>query len=451
MKGLLYRKFASSRAMLLFFLAIFVVSAVLKLFQNELFAPFSVDIYMVYVAFMFVRGMDESDKSSWESYARALPCKVSHRVGAEYLFGLILFTAVFVTLSFLSAATRLWGRSVSFGEKFVVWSENEFPLYLLYFAMFIFSTALALPIKYAMKKSAGRSILMGLIYFLPFISLISMVLTDTLGGYEALSEAVLTLEFAGMFSVVAVSAFAASFCFSLIYETKIRKEKLKPVKVCAAVLTAVAIVFSGIIIGDLYSKGAFEKVDYNNYVPEEPIVFSEEEKRTAMLEITEKICGKTFVDKTSKEAQMLFEEMGFADAVSISPYEHKTNPAEIYIDRGYSNPNRGYPSYISITSTVDPTVIIYPDSPETFDDADRKHAEVMELFKVGTKEEDLLEHMKQLGMCPREINESVENGIPVRSYKFEVKYYSEYKNAAKPKVNIFIEVTEGRISYVSAL
>lgn len=450
MKGLLYRKFASSRAMLLFFLAIFVVSAVLKLFQNELFAPFSVDIYMVYAAFMFVRGLEEGDKSSWESYARALPCKASHRVGAEYIFGLIVFAAVFVTFSFLSAATRLWGRSVSFGEKFVVWCENEFPIYLLYFAMFIFSTALALPIKYAMKKSAGRSILMGLIYILPFISLISMAIFG-FGGYEALPEAVLTLEFAGMFSVVAVLAFGASFCFSLIYETKIRKEKLKPVKVCAAVLTAIAIAFSGIIIGDLYAKGAFEKVDYNNYVPEEPIVFSEEEKRTAMLEITEKICGKTFVDKTSKEAQMLFEEMGFADAVSISPYEHETRPANIYIERGYSNPRKGYPMHISITSAVDPTVIIYPDSPETFDDADRKHAEVMELFKVGTKEEDLLEHMKQLGMCPREINESVENGIPVRSYKFEVKYYSEYKNAAKPKVNFFIEVTEGRISYVSAL
>lgn len=450
MKGLLYRKFASSRAMLFFWLAVFIVSAVLKLFQNEMSVLISIDIYMVYAAFMFVRGLEESDKSSWESYARALPCKVSHRVGAEYLFGLILFTAVFVTLSFLSAATRLWGRSVSFGEKFVVWSENEFPIYLLYFAMFVFSTALALPIKYAMKKSAVRSTLMGLIYFLPFISLISMAIFG-FGGYEALPEAVLTLEFAGMFSVVAVSAFAASFCFSLIYETKIRKEKLKPVKVCAAVLTAVAIAFSGIIIGDLYAKGAFEKVDYNNYVPEEPIVFSEEEKRTAMLEITEKICGKTFVDKTSKEAERLFEEMGFYDEVSISPYEPETRPANIYIDRGYSNPRKGYPMHISITSAVDPTVIIYPDSPETFDDADRKHAEVMELFKVGTKEEDLLEHMKQLGMCPREINESVGNGIPVRSYKFEVKYYSEYKKAAKPKVNIFIEVTEGRISNVSSL
>ena len=451
MKGLLYRKFASSRAMLLFFLAIFVVSAVLKLFQNELFALFSVDIYMVYVAFMFVRGMDESDKSSWESYARALPCKASHRVGAEYIFGLIVFAAVFVTFSFLSAATELWGRSVSFGEKFVAWAEYEFPLYLLYFAMFVFSTALILPIKYAMKKSVGRSALMGLIYFLPFISLISMVLTDTLGGYEALSEVVLTLEFAGMFSVVAVSAFAASFCFSLIYETKIRKEKLKPVKVCAAVLTAVAIVFSGIIIGKLYAEGAFEKVDYNNYVPEEPIVFSEEEKRTAMLEITEKICGKTFVDKTSKEAQRLFEEMGFYDEVSISPYEPETRPANIYNERGYSNPRKGYPMHISITSAVEPSVVIYPDSPETFDDAERKHAEVMELFKVGTREEEALEHIKSLGLCPNQINESTVNGIPMRSYHFEIKYYSEYKKAAKPKVNFFIEVTEGRISYVSAL
>lgn len=448
MKGLLYRKFASSRAMLLFFLAIFVVSAVLKLFQNELFAPFSVDIYMVYAAFMLVRGLEESDKSSWESYARALPCKASHRVGAEYLFGLILFTAVFVTFSFLSAATRLWGRSVSFGEKFVVWCENEFPIYLLYFAMFIFSTALALPIKYAMKKSAGRSILMGLIYFLPFISLISMAIFGVLGGYEALPNVVMTLEFAGMFSVVAVSAFAASFCFSLIYETKIRKEKLRPVKVCAAVLTAVAIAFSGIIIGDLYAKGAFEKVDYNNYVPEEPIVFSEEEKRTAMLEITEKICGKTFVDKTSKEAERLFEEMGFYDEVSISPYEPETRPANIYIERGYSNPRKGYPMHISITSEVEPSVIIYPDSPETFDDADRKHAEVMELFKVGTREEEALEHIKSLGLCPNQINESTVNGIPMRSYHFEIKYYSEYKKAAKPKVNFSFKVTEGRISDV---
>ena len=448
MKGLLYRKFASSRAMLLFFLAIFVVSAVLKLFQNELFAPFSVDIYMVYAAFMLVRGLEESDKSSWESYARALPCKASHRVGAEYLFGIIVFTAVFVTFSFLSAATRLWGRRVSFGEKFVAWAEYEFPLYLLYFAMFVFSTALVLPIKYAMKKSAGRSALMALIYFLPFISLISMALFSASGDYEALPDVVMTLEFAGMLAAVSVLAFGASFCFSVIYETKIRKEKLRPVKVCAAVLTAVAIAFSGIIIGDLYAKGAFEKVDYNNYVPEEPIVFSEEEKRTAMLEITEKICGKTFVDKTSKEAERLFEEMGFYDEVSISPYEPETRPANIYIERGYSNPRKGYPMHISITSAVEPSVVIYPDSPETFDDAERKHAEVMELFKVGTREEEALEHIKSLGLCPNQINESTVNGIPMRSYHFEIKYYSEYKKAAKPKVNFSFKVTEGRISDV---
>ncbi len=448
MKGLLYRKFASSRAMLLFFLAIFVVSAVLKLFQNELFAPFSVDIYMVCAAFMFVRGMDESDKSSWESYARALPCKASHRVGAEYLFGIIVFTAVFVTFSFLSAATELWGRSVSFGEKFVAWAEYEFPLYLFYFAMFVFSTALVLPIKYAMKKSAGRSALMALIYFLPFISLISMAFFSASGGYEALPDVVMTLEFAGVLAAVSVLAFGASFCFSLIYETKIRKEKLKPVKVCAAVLTALVIAFSGIIIGKLYAEGAFEKVDYNNYVPEEPIVFSEEEKRTAMLEITEKICGKTFVDKTSKEAERLFEEMGFYDEVSISPYEPETRPANIYIERGYSNPRKGYPLNITITSAVEPSVVIYPDSPETFDDADRKHAEVMELFKVGTREEEALEHIKSLGLCPNQINESTVNGIPMRSYHFEIKYYSEYKKAAKPKVNFSFKVTDGRISDV---
>ena len=230
----------------------------------------------------------------------------------------------------------------------------------------------------------------------------------------------------------------------MIYETKIRKEKLRPVKVCAAVLTALVIAFSGIIIGDLYAKGAFEKVDYNNYVPEEPIVFSEEEKRTAMLEITEKICGKTFVDKTSKEAERLFEEMGFADAV----YASGTNPARLYIDRGYSNPNKGYPLYISITSEVEPSVVIYPDSPETFDDAERKHAEVMELFKVGTREEEALEHIKSLGLCPDQINESTVNGIPMRSYHFEIKYYSEYKKAAKPKVNSSFKVTDSRISDV---
>lgn len=140
--------------------------------------------------------------------------------------------------------------------------------------------------------------------------------------------------------------------------------------------------------------------------------------------------------------------MGFYDEVSISPYEPETRPANIYIERGYSNPRKGYPMHISITSAVEPSVIIYPDSPETFDDADRKHAEVMELFKVGTREEEALEHIKSLGLCPNQIYESTINGIPMRSYHFEIKYYSEYKKAAKPKVNFSFKVTDGRISDV---
>ena len=261
MKGLLYRKFASSQVFLLVLATVFIVSALFSFIGdgNSNNSLFSVDIYMLLAVVIIIRNIDESDKSSWESYARTLPCKVYQRVGAEYIFSLILFTSVSVAFASVSAISRLWGQNVNFSEKFLNWCENELVIYLLYLLTLVFATAFVLPIKYVMRKSAGRSVLMGLLYAPPFFTLVLLVIFDMLGGYNKLSEALLKPEFAGWFALVTASLCAASFFISVLAETKTEKERLKAVKACVAAALALTIVFSAFTIGYLAKEEALTK------------------------------------------------------------------------------------------------------------------------------------------------------------------------------------------------
>lgn len=261
MKGLLYRKFASSQVFLLVLATVFIVSALLNFLSdvNSNDSLFSVDIYMFLAVVIIIRNIDESDKSSWESYARTLPCKVYQRVGAEYIFSLILFTCVSVAFASVSAISRLWGQNVNFGEKFLNWCENELVIYLLYLLTLVLATAFVLPIKYVMRKSIGRSVLMGLLYAPPFFTLVLLVIFDALGGYNNLTKALIKPEFTGLFALVTASLYAASFFISVIAETKTEKEKLKSVKICVAAALALTVVFSAFTIGYLSKEGALTK------------------------------------------------------------------------------------------------------------------------------------------------------------------------------------------------
>lgn len=466
MKGLLYKNFASSKALLLFFAGIFLVSAVYGLFLDEMRLPFSVDIYMIYAVIVIVRSISDSDKSSWEDYSRSLPCKPYQRVGSRYLFCLIVFVAVFVAFAAMAAIERLWGQNVNFGEKLLSWCKNELTIYLHYLLIFVFSTSFVLPVSYAMKRSGVRSLIMGAMYLPPFAALFSLVLTDALGGYDGLTETVLSLEFAGIFAVVAFSAFAASFCFSLIAETKTEKEKLKYVKVCAAALTALAVAFSGAAVGLLYEKGALIRnaewgVDEPSdlLVTTEPVPsvsydFEEIEKnkqeindafaRPLMNDILDKICGRTFVDGYYRDAKNFFAEAGFEEYIYKSaPGSDKT----FFIQIVEKTTERNFFA-VSVSADVMPAVIAYPDSWDAADDADKKHAEIMDLFHIGTEEKEAVEHMKRLGLCPYSISEAPKNGVPMRTYRMEIQYYSEYKQAKKPTVTLEFDVINGRISDV---
>ena len=476
-KSLLYKNFVSSKAMLLSFWAIFIVSGVLKILQGEFLdsigftLPFSVDIYMVYAVFIIVINISGSDKSSWESYARALPCKVYQRVGARYLFCLILFISVFLAFSLYSVATRQPWRSADFGYAMASWARTELPTYLGYILTFVFSTSFVLLISYAMKQSAIRRLIMGAVYIPPFFALMSIVLTDVLGGYNSLTKTVLTVEFMIMFAAVSVLFYAASFCFSVMLETKSEKEKLKPVRSLAAVLTALAVAFSGVAVGYLYKKGAFIKnadslwdamdkndefLDSFNEIEPVPSVsydYGEMEQkkrerhdvfaRPMMMDVVDILCGTTLVDKKYDEARDFFVGAGYEEYL----YEggNRNEMFEILI---VENRNEKGNFTVVISADVLPAVITYPDSYESNDDAAKKHAEIMELFHVGATEKEAVERMKELGICPYEISEMSDGGVPMRTYSFKVEYFSEYKNAKKPAVMIDFEVVNGRITQV---
>ena len=118
---------------------------------------------------------------------------------------LLLKIPLLVFLSFLQAILNILDRLSGFCTGLLT---------------LVLATAFVLPIKYVMRKSAGRSVLMGLLYAPPFFTLVLLVIFDMLGGYNNLSEALLKPEFAGLFALVTASLYAASFFLRSIIKRK---------------------------------------------------------------------------------------------------------------------------------------------------------------------------------------------------------------------------------------
>lgn len=467
MKALLYRKFASGETMFFSMVCIFAVSVAFWLkYNDELISVYLVNLFC---AGTLVRSIGESEKVGWDSYSRALPVSVYERVGARYIFWYITLLLPFLFYSGLyifDILTERTGVNGSFQQVFADWISSDFVILIITEMLFVLASAFSLPVSYAIKKSGVRSLIMSLPLIPAYLGIIFIYVVDILGGYNNLINALYSSPIVILISVSVLLIFAASFCFSVIFETKTEREKLKAVKAAAAVLTVAATVFSSATVGVLYDRGAFTKTsdsiwdkmeDYRNQeqttdiselIPEEATRYDNSERRAAMLEITEKICGKTFVDKKMHEAEKLFEEMGFGDMVN--PEYDEFPPATIRIyNRSAYDENPEYSDRISITSSIDPNLIVYPDAYDSYNDAEKKHAEILDRFRIGTTEEEALEHMKELGLCPCEISEQLRGNVPFRTYSFEIDYYSEYKNAVKPTVGFSFDVIDGRVSKVT--
>ncbi len=469
MKALLYRKFASERNELLAVAVLFAVSAVLWFLIDEMIISFIT--YITACVFLLSRSIVAGEKVGWDSYSRALPVSVCQRVGARYIFWATVLVAPMLLYSGFEFIVVLYNRVGVNGALEQVaggWFSSSFSVYILCFLTFMLASAFALPVSYAMKRSSVRSLIILLIFMPAALSLVMFLVIDVLGGYGNFTAALEMTESIILIFAAVMLIFAASFCFSVVFETKTEKEKLKAVKAAAAVLTVAAVAASGFTVGYLHENGAFKKTqdsiwdvrdkmneftdtepttDIGELIPEEATRYDNSERRAAMLEITEKICGKTFADKRINEAEKLFEEMLFGDMVNPEYDEFPPVKIRIYNHTAYDEkPN--YPDRIEITADVDPTLIVYPDAYDSYNDAEKKHAEILELFRIGTTEEEALEHIKELGLCPCEISEQLRGNVPFRTYSFKIDYYSEYKNAVKPTVGFSFDVIDGRISHV---
>lgn len=469
MKALLYRKFASEKNELLAVAILFAASVALWFLIDEMLISFIT--YITACVFLLSRSISSGEKVGWDSYSRVLPVSVCQRVGARYIFWAVILLAPTLLYSGFECIVVLLNRVGVNGAVEQVagkWFSSSFSIYIICFLTFMLASAFVLPVSYAMKRSSVRSMIILLIFMPAAMSLVMFLTVDALGGYgNFISVLEMTESIILLFSAVLL-IYAASFCFSVIFETKTEKEKLKPVIIAAAVLTAAAVAASGFAVGYLHECGAFKKTrssiwdirdelneftdtepttDIGELIPEETTRYDNSERRAAMLEITEKICGKTFADKKIHEAEKLLEEIGFGDMVE--PEYDEFSPVEIKIyNRSGDDEKPNHPDRISIEANIDPNLIVYPDAYDSYNDAEKKHAEILDLFRIGTTEEEALEHMKELGLCPCEISEQLRGNVPFRTYSFKIDYYSEYKNAVKPTVSFSFDVIDGRISHV---
>lgn len=469
MKALLYRKFASEKNELLAVAILFAASVALWFLIDEMLTSFIT--YITVCVFLLSRSISSGEKVGWDSYSRALPVSVCQRVGARYIFWTVILLAATLLYSGFECIVVLLNRVGVNGAIDQVagkWFSSSFSVYILCFLTFMLASSFALPVSYAMKRSSVRSMIILLIFMPAAMSLVMFLIVDALVGYGNFISVLEMKESIILIFAAVMLIFAASFCFSVIFETRTQKEKLKAVKAAAAVLTVAAVAASGFAVGYLHECGAFKKTqasiwdlrdklneftdtepttDIGEPITEEATRYDNSELRAAMLEITEKICGKTFADKKIHEAEKLLEEISFGEM--INPEYDEFPPVEIRIYNhtgGDEKPN--HPDRITITANVDPTLIVYPDAYDSYDDAEKKHAEILDLFRIGTTEEEALERIKELGLCPFEISEQLKGNVPLRTYSFEIDYYSEYKNAVKPTVSFSFDVIDGRISNV---
>lgn len=448
MKSLLYKEFAESKKWLFVCLAIVIASVIISL--TSVGALFSDYMFLAVGLAMLFRNIGEDEKSGWEKYSRALPKTAIQRVGARYIFCIVVMAALTVAcfLPMIVNCLRMKASVDDFGEYLLTTVRNSIPILVFRFSLILVSFTLAFPMSYIFKgqvRAVAFAIPIAPIIFISVIVSAQISLNNEGFGTYNFADSISKPKFIVMLLASALLLYAASYFISVIIETRSGRKKLKAVIAVAAVLTAVAVAFSGVTVYALNKDGAFEKDDLFGSEYEEKRQELDEEwerknqaARKATYEYMEALSGETLVDKKIDDIRARLGEIGFGDCFAGDAVLYSEDkPLAVYIVTSDLSATPEYPESLSVATQVQATVI------RTLD-AEEKYAEIDSAFTDGMPEADTVAVMKSYDLCPSYIGEYLDNGKPYRNYRFDIVLEDTFGNSVAD-MTLSIDIIDGVI------
>lgn len=449
MKSLLYKEFAESKKWLMVCLAFVIASVILSV--TSVGTLFSDYMFLAVGLAMLSRNIGEDEKSGWEKYSRALPKTAIQRVGARYIFCIVVMAALTVAcfLPMIVNCFRVKPTVDDFGEYMLTSVRNTIPILVFRFSLILVGFTLAFPLSYIFKgqiRAVAFAIPIAPIIFISVIVSAQISLNNegfkTYNFADSISKPKLT----AMLVASALLLYAASYFISVIIETKSGREKLKSVIAVAAVLTAVAVAFSGVTVCALNKDGAFKKdsllsdsvfgEDYEEI--EEEWERKNQAARKATYEYMEALSGETLVDKKIDDIRARLGEIGFGGClVGDDELYSADKPLSVAVVTSDLSATPEYPESLFVATQVQATVI------KTLD-AEEKYAEIEASFIDGMPEADAVAVMKSYDLCPSYIGEYLDNGKPYRNYRFDVVLEDSFGNDVAD-MTLSIDIIDGVI------
>lgn len=448
MKSLLYKEFAESKKWL--FVCLAIVLAVLILSLTSVGTLYSGYMLCTVAFTILARNIGEDEKRGWERYSRALPKTAIQRVGARYVFSIIVMTALTLVCFMVVVVNclRMISSVDDFGEYVLTTVRNAIPIETFRFSMILIGFAFALPMSYILKGQI-RSVLIALpiapiLFISPIVSAQISLNNEGFGTYN-FADSISKPKFTVMILASALLIYAASYFISVIIETRSGRGKLKAVIAAAAVLTAVAVAFSGVTVYALNKDGAFEKDDLFSTEYEENRQELDEEwerknqaARKATYEYMEALSGETLVDKKIDDIRARLGEIGFGGClVGDDELYSADKPLAVAVVTSDLSATPEYPESLFVATQVQPTVIRTPDAKE-------KYTEIDSAFTDGMPEADTVAVMKSYDLCPSYIGEYLDNGKPYRNYRFDIVLEDTFENSVAD-MTLSIDIIDGVI------
>lgn len=448
MKSLLYKEFAESRKWLMVCLAIIIAAVIFSL--TSVGALFSDYMFLAVGLAMLFRNIGEDEKSGWEKYSRALPKTAIQRVGARYIFCIVVMAALTIAcfLPMIVNCLRMKASVDDFGEYLLTTVRNTIPILVFRFSLILVSFTLVFPMSYIFKgqiRAVAFAIPIAPILFISSIVSSQISLNNEGFGTYNFADSISKPKFTVMILASALLLYAASYFISVIIETRSGRKKLKAVIAAAAVLTAVAVAFSGVTVCALNKDGAFEKDDLFGSEYEEKRQELDEEwerknqaARKATYEYMEALSGETLVDKKIDDIRARLGEIGFGGClVGNDELYSADKPLSVAVVTSDLSATPEYPESLFVATQVQATVI------RTLD-AEEKYAEIEASFIDGMPEADAVAVMKSYDLCPSYIGEYLDNGKPYRNYRFDIVLEDSFGNSVAD-MTLSIDIIDGVI------
>ena len=450
MKNLLYKEFAQSKSMLKIGVALSVLVLLVSLKLHSIAALDS--MLCVLALSMIARNMGDDEKSGWEKYSRALPNTAFQRMGAKYVFSILIMLMISAVMFLATLLGNI--KAITLGEtEFVLNAFKKTATSEIFRLSLIFGSLSLVFLISCIFKGQVRALLVAvpiapalLITYLMSSWLMPMSEIDVV--YKSV-ESISKPKHLIMLGISAILFLAATYLLCVILETKSGREKLKAVKAFAAVLTVAALAVSGATVYALKKDGAFERREYSYTEEYEQSIKEKEEEwerqnelsRADMMKYVEAFCGETLIDQKTEYIKERLTEIGFGDRIAQVDLMYSTDyPLAIGIHTYGNSENPEYPNMLNVWANVSATEIITDSNPVDLAN------QIAGMFTEGLSEEKMIEYMKMYNLCPDAVHENLDNGKPYKTY--HIDYIIEENIPlynVRASVQLSIDVMDGEI------